>query len=163
MGPAVYLLATLLLATLLLGTLAGWVGHWALHQRWAGRFAKAHLVHHRLYPPNDFLSTEYRDAKGSDTTLFLGPFITLVMLAWLGGLVAFGVSGYVLVVLIVVGIEVGILHELVHKAIHLEKHWMERFMWFRRIRTLHWKHHKHVQKNLGIVWYGWDRVFRTIK
>lgn len=148
---------------LLLGTFAGWIGHWALHQRWAGRFAKAHLVHHRLYPPQDFLAPAYRDAQGSNTTLFLGPFITLVMLGWMGVLVALGAEWYVFVCVLLVGIEVGILHEYVHEAMHLEHHPLERFMTFRRLRTLHLKHHQFVQSNLGIVWYGWDRLFRTLK
>lgn len=152
-----------ILGTLLIGTLAGWIGHWALHQRWTGRFAKAHLVHHRLYPPSNFLSESYRDAKESDTTLVLGPFITVVVLLWMGTLVLLGAPWFTFVAIVIVGVLVGGLHEYVHKAIHLKGHWLGTLTWFQAIQIHHLKHHKHTQKNLGIVWYGWDRLFRTFK
>lgn len=152
-----------ILGTLLLGTLAGWVGHWALHRRWAGRFHAAHLTHHRLYPPSNFQSASYRDAKRDSTTFFLAPIITFVVLAWLGTLMWVNVAWYAYIALILVGIAVGYAHDYLHEAFHLQNHWLDRFGWFQRLRRLHLGHHRSIGKNIGIIWFGWDRLFRTFK
>lgn len=149
------------LATLLLGTLVGWTGHWALHQRWAGRFHRSHLTHHRLYPPSSLRSAQYRDAKQDNTTLFLGPAIALVSLVGLGVLVWLQMGWPVYMTVVLLGSVVGYLHEYLHEAFHLEAHRLDRYAWFQTLRDLHLEHHRKVNKNLGILWFGWDRFFDT--
>lgn len=151
------------LGTLLTGTFAGWLGHWALHQRWAGRFYRAHLTHHRLYPPNNLRSTKYREAKKDNTTFFLGPTVGFVAIAWLLLLVWFEVGLAAYGAVVVLGVVVGYLHEYLHEAFHLKAHWLDRFGWFRSLRSLHFEHHRKLSKNIGIMWFGWDRLFRTFK
>ncbi len=149
-------------AALLLGTLTGWLGHWALHQKWSGRFYKAHLTHHRLYPPSDFQSATYRDAKGDNTVFFLAPIITFVSLLELAVLVWLQTGWPVYVTLVVTGVLVGYLHDYAHEAFHLEGDTrLNRFVWFKSLRKAHWVHHRSVKKNLGILWFGWDRLFKT--
>lgn len=152
-----------ILGTLLLGTLAGWAGHWALHQRWTGRFYRAHATHHRLYPPGDLRSSSYRDARQDNTTFVLAPIVTFVLLTWIGALLWLGVSWYVYLILVVIGVTTGYAHDYLHEAFHLNHHWLDRFTWFQVLRELHWVHHRKVGKNIGVLWFGWDRLFGTFK
>lgn len=152
-----------ILGTLLLGTLAGWLGHWALHQRWAGKFYRSHLTHHRLYPPRDLRSPAYRDAKGDSTTFFLVPLVTFVIIAWMVALFVLDASWTVFPGIAIAGVGVGWAHDYLHEAYHLESHWLDRCGWFRSLRALHLIHHCRVHSNIGIVWYGWDRLFRTFR
>lgn len=148
---------------LLIGTLAGWVGHWALHQPWAKSLYHGHLVHHTLYTPKDYTSDTYRDAGSSDSAFVLGPLVAMVVGLFCLLLFSFDVAWYVYVSVVVSAIIVGGAHEYVHRAFHLKHHWLMRFRWFWRLRKIHLEHHRDPSKNLGIVWYGWDRAFRTFK
>lgn len=157
------MLFALFLATWMIGTLAGWTGHWALHQPWAGRFFKAHLTHHRLYPPKSLQSEQYREPGRDDTTLLLAPLIIGAVMAWLLVLTFLGVSWIETLCLIVLGAVVGLLHEWLHQAFHLETHWLDRFRWFKVLRDLHFEHHRSARVNLGVIWFGWDRLFKTFR
>lgn len=156
--------ALVAVGTLLYGTLVGYLTHWVMHQPWAGRVNRAHMTHHvRLYPPKALLSDVYKSAGKDDGLLIFVPAITAAMGLWAGAVWLLGAAWWNLVVIAVVGVSVGWLHNYVHEGFHIRGFWMERFGWFRRVRALHWLHHWNMRKNLGICWFGWDRVFRTFR
>lgn len=159
---AAVVLATV--ATFLYGTLAGWVVHWILHQRWAGRFHRAHLNHHlKQYPPHNLVSDTYRSAGKDDSTVLFAPPITVSFAAFLGTLWALGLPTWSLGLLLVEGALISFLTDYIHDQFHLRAPWLVRFAWFRNLRSLHWIHHVNMRRNLGIMWLGWDRVFRTFR
>ena len=43
------------------------------------------------------------------------------------------------------------IHVLFDKEYHVEGSWLQRFAWFRRKQELHFVHHRHTNKNYGIV------------
>jgi sterol desaturase/sphingolipid hydroxylase (fatty acid hydroxylase superfamily) len=154
-----------ILGTFLYGTLAGWVAHWVVHQRWAGRLYRSHMNHHlKQYPPNDLLSEKYRWAGKDDTTIIFIPPITLFFLLYGALLWQLGVPWIVFPVILVEAILVGALHDWIHIASHIQCHWLLRYRWFQRLRALHFIHHAgDMRKNMGIIWFGWDRVFGTYR
>lgn len=153
----------LLLWMLTVGTFAGWAGHWALHRPWAGPLYLAHLRHHMLYPPSDFESVRYRGAGWKSTVFSLGTVVALLVLATLYAASRLGFSGAELGAAAAFAAVLGWAHNYVHDAFHVRGHWLGRFAAFRRLKALHRVHHKHVRKNLGIIWMDWDRAFGTIR
>lgn len=156
-------LVVAVLGALLVGTLTGWVGHWGLHQKQLGPLAEAHQTHHRLYPPGDYISKTYRSAGKADSLFVLGPLVGVAIGLYLGALYWLGFPWYAFAAVLVVSILVGVAHEWFHRAFHLEGHWMLRYWWFQRLRMLHFHHHVSDGVNLGIIWFGWDRLFGTFQ
>lgn len=156
--------AVIAVGTLLYGTLIGYVTHWVLHQSWAGRVYRAHMSHHlRQYPPRDLMSTTYRSAGKDDGLRAFTPVLAGGIGLWLLALWLLGVPWWAVALVVIESAAVGWLHDYVHDGFHLEGFWMTRFAWFRNLRSLHWLHHWNMRKNLGILWFGWDRVFRTFR
>lgn len=154
----------LLLAWMLtVGTLAGWAGHWALHRAWSGPLFRAHLRHHMLYPPSDFESVRYRDAGWRSSVFSLGTVVGVVVLATLAAARHLGFGWGEVAASAVFAIVLGWANNYVHDAFHLKQHWLRRFEAFRRLQALHRIHHRHVRKNLGIIWMDWDRAFGTLR
>jgi hypothetical protein len=151
------------IGTFLLGTLIGWIAHWVLHQRWAGRFYRAHLTHHRNYPPRNMVSGTYRRAGKDDSFFVFAPVVFVTLLAYCAGLWALGLPWWTCPLTMATAIFVGWLHEHVHEAFHLHETRLERFAWFRELRAIHFEHHVNARYNLGIIWFGWDRLLRTFK
>lgn len=151
-------------ATFLYGTFAGWLSHWVLHQRWAGRFYRSHMNHHlKQYPPNDLVSAAYRWAgKDDSTVLFIPPVLLLLGLFGMA-LWKLGVPAWTFPILVAEALVVGILHDWIHLATHVDGHWMLKSAWVRHLRDLHFEHHHNMRANLGIIWFGWDRLFRTFR
>jgi sterol desaturase/sphingolipid hydroxylase (fatty acid hydroxylase superfamily) len=54
-----------------------------------------------------------------------------------------------------------LLHDWVHNQFHLTNTSLDRWGWFQRLRELHFVHHRRMNRNLGVFWFGWDRIFRT--
>jgi len=147
-------------------TLFGHSVHWALHQSWTGRVNDAHMTHHlRLYPPDDFTSKVYRDAKKDSTPKFFAvcavPLILAPIVLWS--------LGYLPLVLMITALVVeglmGFLHNYLHDAFHIQDHWLSRVpvikIWFKHLVDLHWLHHIDMSKNYLIFFSFWDRVFGT--
>lgn len=153
-----------LIGTLAVGTLVGWFIHWLMHQRWTGRMHRSHMTHHlKLYPHQDLLSDQYRDA-GTDNGIFLfAPGITLTVLIFGGVLYLLGISLMSLAIIVGVSTIVGVLHDQVHTAFHLNETVWNRSAWFRRLRALHFYHHRNMRKNLGIMSFVWDRILGTFR
>lgn len=152
--------------TFLIASLFGYVVHRGLHQYWAGRFNKAHMTHHlSLYPPNQFLSDEYRSAGKDDSfRTFLLMAIPLIVLPCLLLLLKFITLGMMITAMVMMGI-IGFLHSYLHDAFHIRNHFLERLPLlgkaFENWRRLHYLHHINLQTNFGIFCFWWDRLLKT--
>lgn len=150
--------------TFLFGTLMGWLIHWVLHQRWSGPLYRSHMAHHlKHYPPKKLLSETYRNAGKDDALFVFAPILGVAFGWWCLVLSQFHVAWWVHVIVIGQGLLIGALHDYTHMAFHLEGNWLHQFKWFKKLQTLHFMHHWNVRKNLGIVWFGWDRLFKTFR
>jgi len=147
-------------------SLSGYGIHWMMHQPWSGPFYHSHMEHHQVhYPAGDLYSAgEYRSSGLATGWLTFTPFVVLIGLGILAILslalhLDLSVSATVVGVVAIVGWA----HGYVHDAFHVSDHWLGRFAWFRNLRLIHEPHHIDMSKNLGILWFGWDRLFRTFK
>ncbi len=156
---AVITLILCLLGTYFGGTLVGYIVHRALHQKWCGKYNKAHMTHHLVkYPTTDMLSKEYRQAGKDDTFMIFVPWVlafglTLIFVfpiwIWAICMVVMAIGGYA--------------HEYFHTHFHLEGSWMIKYKFFLRLRELHAIHHGNMQTNMGIYEYIYDHIFRTYR
>lgn len=152
------------MGTVLFGTLVGWATHWMLHRPWSGRLYRAHMTHHlRKYPPGNLLSDTYRDSGKDDGLFVFVPIIATAELLYMASVWALGVPFWGIAFVAAESIFIGWLHNYTHEGFHLNAFWMDRFAWFRSLRSLHWLHHRNHRKNLGIVWFGWDRILGTFR
>lgn len=156
---------TVFLVSLVIATFFGHFIHWALHQRWTGPAYRGHMEHHlELYPPGNLTSEKYRSAKWYHSGPFLFTPAAIVILGTVGGLLwALETPLWAIVVFGVTLVGFGLLNDWVHDSQHVTNHWASRFEWFRRARTLHFKHHRNMKSNFGIMFFGWDRVFGTFR
>ncbi len=158
MGPLLFTLGAALL-----GTLAGWAGHWALHHSGSRTLHRAHMTHHRLYPPRSLRSDAYRKAGKDDTLFVLAPLVAVVIGLYLLLMSFLQATWLDFATVITASLVVGIAHEWLHEAFHLEVHWLSRFAWFQQLRAEHFMHHRHPKKNLGIITMLWDRLLGTYR
>ena len=148
--------------TYVLTTLFGYLSHYALHQKWAGKAYKAHMIHHwKIYPPKKYSSDIYQ-SSGKDSTgkifFLLGiPFLLLPAFLY------FSLFSFKLAVLSVVAIlALGLVHNYIHASFHVTNHWLNKFETFRKWKFYHFIHHVHNKKNLGIINFTWDHIFSTL-
>jgi len=148
------------LIVFLYGTLVGWISHWALHQQWSGPFHKAHLTHHtKNYPPKRVTSHHYLSSGKNDGLFFFVPLSLVAVVVFLLGLALIGAPFWTYVVFLIEGAVIGLLNELLHMGFHINDHWLNRLGFFRQLCTNHYRHHWNVKSHLGIIWFGWDRLF----
>ena len=155
-----------ILLALTLGSLAGYVVHWAMHQPWSGALYRSHMDHHQVrYPASNLYSVgRYRSSGLASGWLTFTPLIALTGAVILGILgILLRVDGWVHLVVLGLLVVLGWAHGYVHDAFHVSDHGLGRFAWFQRLRILHEPHHVDMTKNLGILWFGWDRLFRTFQ
>ncbi len=158
------MIITLLLVALafVTTTLFGYVAHWALHQKFFGRFHQSHMTHHlKLYPVSDFSSEKYRFA-GKDSTIWFflvagAPLLILPVVLLLLGKI--GLITTILVVAMAGGI--GLLNNWFHDSFHIKDHFLNVFGWYRKLVELHFEHHVNMQKNFGIFFFAWDKLFKS--
>ena len=147
-------------------TLFGFLVHKALHQKWTGKYNKAHMTHHlKLYPPDDFTSDIYRDPGKDNTVLIFAVsgiplFVSPIILYCLGTL-----SLSLMIICLIEMAIVGLLHDRIHDSFHIKNHWFNHIpivgSWFQGWKKLHYLHHIRMQKNLGIFEFYWDKFFKT--
>lgn len=154
-----------LLGTLLYGTLIGWLVHWAIHQKWAGGFYYAHMNHHwKQYPPKDLTSDEYRRAGLDDGLLVFAPIILVGMLLLEGALYVCNCGIELMLVAAFMSLFVGAMHDWIHEQFHLiSPRIPQTWKIFQYLQSRHFEHHRNLHANLGMVWFGWDRLFGTYK
>lgn len=152
--------------TWLVGTAFGYFVHKALHQRWAGRFYKSHLIHHvKLYPIYDFQSDKYRDAGKDNTTwVFLTaslPLGVVPIILYLTGLIGL----FVMFVIFSQMCLIGFINSYIHDSFHITNHWLSKVPLFNKFYNKlieeHYIHHQNVQKNFGIFSFSWDKLLGT--
>jgi sterol desaturase/sphingolipid hydroxylase (fatty acid hydroxylase superfamily) len=151
--------AVFAIGSLLLVEFIGYFWHrFAEHDGKLGKLIqRKHWVHHEedypvtnLRPPE---RTTYKDAK-SWTWYVLAAVVTAIIFLVLQLREAIPLAaGSLLYAQCVVS--------YFHSVFHLEKHWLHRFGWFRRLTKLHDIHHW-VPGNFGIVFFGMDRIFGTM-
>lgn len=162
-----FLLLTILIA---FGVSAffGWSMHWALHQKFTGRFNTAHIEHHMaLYPPEDYQSEVYRETtKNGAPAFFLltgSPLIAIPFAMWCFGVL----SWYLMLTALIIGGIYGFLSNYLHDAFHVRNHWLNYVpvikKAFHHWTMLHWIHHLTMKHNLGIFVMFFDRLFGTFQ
>lgn len=145
--------------------LLGYVVHWAIHQKWAGKAYRSHRAHHiDLYPPGRLVSDEYRDAGSKSTVwtflLAFSPLMLLPIIFWATGVIAWFQAAAALTAMIVVGL----INDVVHDSFHVVRHPLARFIpRFAALRSRHFVHHHNMKRNFGIFSFTWDRLFGTFK
>jgi sterol desaturase/sphingolipid hydroxylase (fatty acid hydroxylase superfamily) len=157
-----------ILISLVVTTLFGYLVHKALHQKWMGRFCKAHMTHHMiLYPPENYTSEVYKHA-GKDSTIYFFavasiPMILIPIVLGLLGILAW----HLVVIVIVTELLLGFVHNYLHDAFHIKDHWLNKMpvisIMFSKWNRLHYIHHVNMKLNYGIFTFFWDRVFGTYK
>lgn len=141
----------------LFGNLIGYLVHRALHAPWMGRPYEDHYHHHwKIYPPEDFLSEEYRHPpEEAEQAKYYVPAFLLACMPLLAIHWGYFVEAAIL------SITVLKVNAMVHDALHIRGHWLERFSWFLVLREIHVNHHVDPSTNLGIFSFFADRLFRS--
>jgi sterol desaturase/sphingolipid hydroxylase (fatty acid hydroxylase superfamily) len=152
------------LITLVVSSFFGHWVHWSLHQHWTRKLNQKHMTHHeKLYPANDYLSLTYRDS-GKDNTVFI--FFVLSLPVILTPIVL-GILGIISLPIVITAFltmaAFSFASNYFHDAFHIRNHWINNFSMFRSWNTLHYEHHIDQNKNFGIVFFGWDRLFGVYK
>ena len=142
----------------------GYGAHWFLHQEFSGPFYRIHFSHHyKQYPPNDMFSIKYRSSGKDNSIVLFGILFSPVVLGMLA-MTIFHVVPMVLGILLLIemGI-VSVLNATIHDDMHLFESFWGRFWFFSELVYKHNIHHLDTSKNLGIFYFGWDRVFGSFK
>ncbi len=145
-------------------TLFGHAAHWVMHRPWIRKLYNAHMVHHfKLYPVHDFESDEYRSAGKDSGTIFFTvlaiPFLAIPIVFWL----LTSLSLFWAIASILGGGLFGLLNDWVHASFHTRGHILRRIPGWERMRDWHYAHHVDVTVNYGIWFFGWDRLFGSLR
>jgi sterol desaturase/sphingolipid hydroxylase (fatty acid hydroxylase superfamily) len=168
-----------IVTSVLLAELAGYGLHRLMHSNRIPALSRAHLIHHLLlYGPHQAMRTpEYKDATRGRASIgnvgmeWIFPSALILAISW----TAMWILGVPIVYrglsfLTLVGWSI-FMFSYLHDRMHLQGFWMERApvlgVWFRNARRLHDIHHHAINasgrmdKNFGIGFYFYDRLFRT--
>ncbi len=126
------------------------------HHPMGGRFFRNHInFHHTYYSKDHLISQVYR--SGKNTPFFLIP-------VFLVGACTYLVLPIDLFVVQVVACAASFcVHVFFDKEYHVEGSRLQRFAWFRRKQELHFVHHRHANKNFGVIHFFWDRILGTYR
>lgn len=117
-----------------------------------------HWVHHEREYPTDNLRP-----KGRDTYRVAGSWSWFLLAGIIGSLVFIALPIRFAAPLTVGGmLYAWFVVNYFHRAFHIDKHWLNRFGWFRRLVRLHDIHHWE-PGNYGIVFFAMDRLFGTYR
>jgi sterol desaturase/sphingolipid hydroxylase (fatty acid hydroxylase superfamily) len=167
------------LASVLLAELAGYGLHRLMHSGRIPALSRAHLIHHLLmYGPRQPMRTaKYKDATTGRTSIgnvgleWLIPSTLVLGFCWCGMWIAGIALAYRFLALVTLVAWPTFMFSYLHDRMHIHGFWMERApllgTWFRTARRLHDIHHHSINasgrmdKNFGIGFYLFDRIFRT--
>lgn len=161
MGHYLMMLGILLTiaVTFLVSETIGYLVHRLAHWPKSGKLYQDHLHHHfQAYPPGQYMTEKYLgDLKTSFLPYFIPPFILLnvgaaALLPW-----------PLFLVFLITSSTVSLVNNYLHDSFHVKGHWLKKFGWHRGLSDVHWVHHHNVKRNLGIYWYGVDRMLGTFK
>lgn len=135
------------------------LGYWVhrlLHSPTSGPLHRAHMHHHDLYPPEEFLSPSYRRVAGTNQLRLFAPFVVAAALLVVWLLPLWLALGLLLELAVVAWV-----NTTVHDALHVDGHFLEHVPLFCEWRELHLLHHEHPRMNYGIVTFLTDRLLGT--
>jgi sterol desaturase/sphingolipid hydroxylase (fatty acid hydroxylase superfamily) len=128
------------------------------HHPMGGRFFRNHInFHHAYYSKGRLVSRTYLGEEGNNTPFFIIP------------VCLFGACSYFVLPVDLLVVEVMACaasfyaHVFFDREYHVEGSWLLRFAWFRRIRELHFNHHRHADCNFAVIDFFWDRLLGTYR
>ena len=161
-----------------------YIWHWLAHQKFMGKMHKIHWEHHfESFPPSRFYGKDgdcerlygkqiptlwdlLNPKRSTNFTLhhegllyvFLG--ITMVVAR-----LVFSCSWTTLSFSVAMAATIGMVGSALHSSFHVKGFHLERYSWYRQLRTLHYMHHLgNTQHNFGILNIELvDGIFNTIK
>jgi sterol desaturase/sphingolipid hydroxylase (fatty acid hydroxylase superfamily) len=126
------------------------------HRVVGGPFYKIHVgSHHTIYNGSHQVADRYSDEERSITLTFVVPYAALQTVALLV------LPSDMFVVEFTSCSVVALAHAYVHVHYHLTQTWLDRFVWFRRLRAYHSIHHENTGTNFAVIEPFWDRVLGT--
>ncbi len=154
-----FLLLVTAVATHLAVSFAQTIFHYTLgHHRIGGQLFRNHInFHHTYYSKDHLVSPKYLAEEGNNTPFFLIPVVLLGACFYL----LLPTSLFVMHVFVCAASFY--VHVLFDKEYHVENSWLQRFAWFRTKQELHFVHHRHANKNFGVVHFFWDRMLGTYR
>ena len=169
-----------LTGSVVIAELAGYALHRLMHSDRFPAMSRAHLIHHLLiYGPQQPMRTaEYNDATSGRTSIgnvgleWLIPSGLILAICWCAlWLLGIPLAYRVLSMITLLAWPI-FMFSYLHDRMHIQNFWMERTpvirWWFRKARRLHDIHHRsldsdgRMDKNFGIGFFLFDRVFRTL-
>ena len=173
----------MLLLALLLGVLysefVGYFVHKLLHSEKIPSLSREHMIHHlKQYGPKmSMRSDEYYISAGNRFNVgnvgleWLAP-LGIVVAASIGLMTLLGVGWLFQAAMLGSAIAWGVfIFNFLHSGLHLSNYWLlkNKYLsrWFKNARRLHDIHHTRISDegkmsvNFGIVFFFFDRVFRT--
>lgn len=168
-----------LVCSILAAELVGYALHRLMHSDRFPAMSRAHLIHHLLlYGPKQPLRTaEYKDATTGRASLgnvgleWLVPSGIILAVCWIALWLLHVTPAYRLLSTFTLLAWSSFMFSYLHDRMHLRNFWMERApvlkWWFRKARRLHDIHHRsldadgRMDKNFGIGFFFFDRIFRT--
>jgi sterol desaturase/sphingolipid hydroxylase (fatty acid hydroxylase superfamily) len=104
-------------------------------------------------------SKKYRSSGKDNSIILFGILFSPVVLGMLA-MTIFHVVPMVLGILLLIEMAiVSILNATIHDDMHLFTSFWGRFWFFGELVYKHHIHHQNVSRNLGIFYFGWDKVF----
>ena len=146
----------------LLATITHMAGHVYWKSPLLNWWTVAHLGHHTAdYPPSKFLSAAYEPAKEDNSKAY---YLSMVMTPLIVLALSADRSWATVAAAVVPGtLEMG-LADVLHMAFHQEGHWLERFDWFIKLRTLHYYHHtRNMKTNYAIADFWLDGLMGVVQ
>jgi len=169
-----------LAGSILFAEFVGYLLHRLLHSDRFPSLSRAHLIHHfEMYGPTQPMRAEnYKDATDGRASLgnigmeWIAPIALVLALSWMTMSLLDVPRVYQAVALATMVAWPVFMFSYLHDRMHLQNFWMERTpilkIWFLRARRLHDIHHHsldadgHMDRNFGIGFFLFDRLFRTI-
>ena len=159
-------LSVITIITFIITSFLGWCVHYCMHQTWSLKFHTAHMNHHLTqYPPTDFLSDEYKSAGADSATIWFVIAFSPVFLM-LAALMYYKILPVDMGIMILVAMSLtGTLFNYLHSQFHIKNTIWNRIplisILFKYLQDLHYIHHVDMTKNLGIIFFWWDKLFKT--
>ncbi len=124
-----------------------WCIHWLFHRRWLIKLYSNHLEHHSSNQEDRFLFSRISI-----------PFLVLIILFTIFGIYT-TVNGTIILISTILCTG---LHDFMHYHFHKKNSYYNKYAWFQKLRRRHFDHHRNMNTNYGIIFFGWDKLFRTL-
>jgi sterol desaturase/sphingolipid hydroxylase (fatty acid hydroxylase superfamily) len=169
-----------LACSVLVAEFSGYALHRLMHSERFPAMSRAHLIHHLLFygPKQPMRTAEYNDATTGRASLgnigleWLIPSGVILGISWCALWLLSVPVAYRSLSLATLLVWPIFMFSYLHDRMHIQNFWMERIpflcRWFRKARRLHDIHHRsldshgRMDKNFGIGFFLFDRIFRTL-